>query len=59
MRVEINDQGELVIEGESQLEFYALSQWAKEHKSIVNTVEASGSDNSHDLVINTHSYQDK
>lgn len=56
MKVEINDLGELCIQGESQLEFYALCQWYKENcrSKMVGNEQANGTP----LVINTHVYDD-
>ena len=57
MKVEINDQGELCIEGESMLEFYALNCWYEAHASnpLVDNQQANGKDGS-SLVINTCTY---
>lgn len=60
MLVKINDQGEIVITGESELEFYALNMWAKEHHDLVNRNEAEGADGGSDkyIVISYH-YESK
>lgn len=50
MHTRINDQGELVVEAENELEFYALGCWYEKHTDFCSRDEANGEEGK-DLII--------